>query len=45
MKTGDFVLDILHEVEDYIEDMRVDDKKEILSDLIRNLVTIMREVQ
>lgn len=46
MKTGDFVLDILHEVEDYTDDMEsADAKEELLDDLIRNLVDLKQEVE
>jgi hypothetical protein len=45
METGDFVLDVLHKVEDHIEDLRADTKREILTDLIRNLQEMKREIK
>jgi len=45
METGDFVLDVLHKVEDHIEDLRGDTKREILTDLIRHLREMKEEIQ
>ncbi len=46
MKTGDFVLDVLHEVEDHVAEFEANESKvELIDDIIRNLVDMKLDLE